>query len=137
MKLSVIVSEYRQRLQISQREFARRCGLSNSYISFIENEANPRTGRPMVPTLEQYQKIAAGMDMTVHQLFALLDEDAPVDLRPSAPVPSSDEPKNDEIRILIPGISKQPPERVERAKQAFLAMYKATFPELFEGDDDK
>jgi len=138
MKLSAIITNYRNRLQISQREFARRCGLSNSYISFIENEVNPKTGRPMVPTLEQYQKIASGMDLTVHQLFELLDDDAPVDLG-SSPVPEASKPAEDELRILIPGISKLPPERIERAKNAFLAMFKATYPELFEeeGDDDK
>ena len=44
----------------------------------------------------------------------------------------------DEIRLLIPGVSKLPPEHVERTKNAFLAMFKATYPELFEkGDDDK
>ena len=80
MKLSNIITEYRSQMQISQREFAKRCGLSNSYISFIENEYNPRTGKPIVPTLEQYQKIAAGMGLTVHQLFERLDEDSPVDL---------------------------------------------------------
>ena len=80
MKLSAIVIDYRQKTQISQREFARRCGLSNSYISFIENEYNPRTKKPITPTLEQYQKIAAGMGLTVHQLFEQLDEDSPVDL---------------------------------------------------------
>ena len=84
MKLSALISEYRSRMQISQREFSRRCGLSNTYISFIENETNPRTGRPIVPTLEQYQKIASAMDMTVHHLFELLDEDAPVDLGPAS-----------------------------------------------------
>lgn len=80
MKLSVIISDYRKQAQISQREFARRCGLSNSYISFIENEYNPRTGKPIVPTLEQYRKIATGMGLTVHQLFEQLDDDSPVDL---------------------------------------------------------
>ena len=46
---------------------------------------------------------------------------------------------DDEIRLLIPGVSKLPPEQVERTKNAFLAMFKATYPELFEkeGDDDK
>lgn len=80
MKLSVIITDYRNQAKISQREFARRCGLSNSYISFIENEYNPRTGKPITPTLEQYQKIAAGMGLSVHQLFEQLDEDSPVDL---------------------------------------------------------
>ena len=37
MKLSEIIIDYRKRMNISQREFSRRCGLSNSYISFIEN----------------------------------------------------------------------------------------------------
>lgn len=48
-----------------------------------------------------------------------------------------EQPPLDELRILIPGLSKLPPERVERTKNAFLAMFKATYPELFEGDDDK
>lgn len=90
MKLSNVITDYRKQMQISQREFARRCGLSNSYISFIENEYNPRTGKPIVPTLEQYQKIASGMGLTVHELFERLDEDSPVDLHtsdaPNAPI---------------------------------------------------
>lgn len=54
-------------------------------------------------------------------------------------VPSSIENSSsvDEIRLLIPGVSKLPPEQVERTKNAFFAMFKATYPELFEGDDDK
>lgn len=137
MKLSAVITEYRNRLQISQREFSRRCGLSNSYISFIENEMNPRTGRPIVPTIEQYQKLAAGMNMTVQQLFEMLDEDSPVDLH-ADPVPESSAPNQDEIRLLIPGLSRIPREQVERTKNAFLAMFKATYPELFDkGDDDK
>ena len=81
MKLSDLIIEYRQRMNISQREFSRRCELSNTYISFIENEKNPKTGKPIIPTLEQYKKLAEGMGITVHQLFQQLDQDAPVDLR--------------------------------------------------------
>ena len=136
MKLSAVILKYRDEMKISQREFARRCGLSNSYISFIENEVNPKTGKPMVPTLEQYQKIASGMNMTVQQLFDLLDDEAPVDLHKPAPVDSVI-PKNDEITLLIPGSSKLPPERIAFIKSAFLATLKATNPELFEGDDDQ
>ena len=82
MKLSTIISEYRDRMQISQREFARRCDLSNSYISFLEKETNPKTGKPMAPTLVQYKKLADGMNMSVQQLFEILDNDAPVGLNP-------------------------------------------------------
>lgn len=45
---------------------------------------------------------------------------------------------SDEIRLLIPGLSRIPREQVERTKNAFLAMFKATYPELFDkGDNDK
>lgn len=80
MKLSAIVTDYRRRMNISQREFARACNLSNSYISFIENESNPKTGRPIVPTLEQYGKLASAMQLTVHELFKMMDDDSPVDI---------------------------------------------------------
>lgn len=138
MKLSTIVTEYRQSMQISQREFARRCGLSNSYISFIENETNPRTGRPMVPTLEQYQKIASGMNLTVHQLFELLDKDAPVDLRTSASAPPPEEPKNDDIRLLIRGLNRLSPAQIEQAKSMMRIMF-SEYAEYFENrkEDDE
>ena len=81
MKLSEIIREYRKRNEMSQREFSRKCGLSNTYISFLENEKNPKTGRPLVPTIEQYKKLAEGMDISVQQLFETLDDDSPMDLR--------------------------------------------------------
>lgn len=81
MKLSELIRDYRKTMNISQREFSRKCNLSNTYISFLEKEMNPKTGRPLVPTLEQYHKIATGMGITVQRLFELLDDDAPVDLR--------------------------------------------------------
>lgn len=133
MKLSTILIEYRNRMQISQRELARRCDLSNSYISFIENEFNPRTGKPIVPTLEQYQKLANGMGLSVQQLFEQLDKDAPVDLHATAP----DQPVRDDIRILAQDLSKLSPEQLKQAKAVFRAMFAITNPDLFKGDDDQ
>ena len=140
MKLSQIVIDFRNKMQISQREFARRCDLSNSYISFIENEFNPRTGRPIVPTLEIYQKIASGMDMSVHQLFGMLDEDAPVDLGISSPVKDDDPLPGDEIhteeaRILAKGIDKLPKEQREQALSVIRAMF-VKYADYFEKETD-
>jgi len=97
MKLSEIIREFRISNDISQREFAKRCGLSNSYISFIERETNPTTGRPMIPTLEQYKKLSDGMGITVQQLFEQLDDDSPVSF-PAAKNPPA--MSNTEIRLL-------------------------------------
>lgn len=130
MKLSELIIDYRKRMNISQREFSRRCDLSNTYISFLEKEKNPKTGKPMVPTLEQYKKIADCMGMTVQQLFEQLDEDAPVDLGPSAQVaPVVDQvPHTPEARILAKGIDKMPPEQ----REAIINMMKGLYPGLFE-----
>lgn len=114
MKLSAIIMDYRNRMQISQREFARRCDLSNSYISFLEKEANPKTGKPMVPTIEQYKKLADGMNITLQKLFEMLDDDSPVNL--SVPIlPEPDTPLTPEARIISGGIDRMPKERREQA----------------------
>lgn len=132
MKLSEIIIDYRKRMNISQREFSRRCGLSNTYISFLENEKNPKTGKPMVPTLEIYKKLADAMEISVHHLFELLDEDAPVDLRSSAmeEIPQTD-PARPEIRLLIRGLSKLSPAQVEQATNMMRIMF-SEYADYFE-----
>ena len=77
MTLSDAIIAYRKRFDLSQRSFAEKCGLSNTYISFLENEHNPKTGKPISPTIEQYMKIAKGMDLSLQQLFESID-DSPV-----------------------------------------------------------
>ena len=132
MKLSELIIDYRQKMNISQREFSRKCDLSNTYISFIENEKNPKTGRPLIPNLEQYKKLADGMDISVQRLFELLDDDAPVDLGASSsePVPD-DQPKNDDIRLLVRGLNQLTPEQVEQAKNVMKAMF-AQYADYFD-----
>jgi len=133
LKLSEILRNYRAEHNLSQREFAKRCDLSNSYISFIENECNPKTGSPMVPTIEKYKKMADGMSITVQQLFELLDEDSPVDLSTSnqsymnlqlfADDKPPDLPVTKEARILAKGIDKLPKEQREQALSVIRAMF--------------
>ena len=136
MKLSEIIIDYRTRMNISQREFSRKCNLSNSYISFLEREINPKTGKPLVPTVEQYGKLAEGMGMTVHHLFELLDDDAPVDLRPfvqdSAGSDSSSDHviHNPEIRLLASKMDKLPKEQRDQALDVFNAMYHKFFDQM-------
>ena len=80
MKLSLLLKTYREAHEISQRELARRCGLSNSLISLMEMGVNPQTGKEMSPDLETYRKIADGLEMSVQRLFEVLGDDATVSL---------------------------------------------------------
>lgn len=51
--LGEFVTRERERLGLNQSEFARRSGLSLSYLRQIEEGENPKTGRPISPTLDK------------------------------------------------------------------------------------
>lgn len=80
MTLAELISDYRKSHNLSQRQMGMQCGLSTGYISLIEKEVNPQTGKPMVPTLTVLNKIAKGMGITIDELIATCD-DMPVDMR--------------------------------------------------------
>lgn len=79
MTLSELIIEYRNEHGISQRQMASQCKLSTGYISLIEKETNPQTGKPMVPSLAVLNKLAKGMGITLDKLLSVCD-DMPVDI---------------------------------------------------------
>ena len=79
MTLSELIIEYRNEHGISQRQMASQCRLSTGYISLIEKETNPQTGKPMVPSLTVLNKLAKGMEITLDKLLSVCD-DMPVDI---------------------------------------------------------
>lgn len=75
MKLGNFVKTYRkQHGNMSQRELAEICGLSNAIISMIEKGVNPSTDLPITPTLPTLKKLAKGMNITLDDLFDAVDE---------------------------------------------------------------
>ena len=58
---------------------------------------------------------------------------------PDASTKKEEEPKTDEIRLLIRGLNKLTPEQVEQATAVFRAMFMQTDPDLFDekGSDPK
>ena len=74
MKLSELLIKYRNDHDLSQRQFSAICGLSNGYISMIEKEINPKTGEKIKPTIQALHKMAAGMRMSLDDLFEIVDD---------------------------------------------------------------
>lgn len=74
MKLSDVIKQYRTEHSLSQRQMGAQCGLSTGYISLIEKEINPQTGKQMVPSLPVLNKISAGMGLTLDDLLAVCDD---------------------------------------------------------------
>lgn len=68
MKLAEYVLDYRERHNLSQRDFARQCGCSFQYISKLER--NEVTN----PSKKMMSKLAYGMGMDLTTLYALIDD---------------------------------------------------------------
>lgn len=79
MELRDIVAAFMRDHNLSQREFARVCGVSNSSISLLLKGSNPKTGEPIKQTIDTLKKLAAGMCMSFHEL-ALIADDIDIDL---------------------------------------------------------
>lgn len=109
MKIGEIVKDYRDKNKISQRQFAQRCGVSNGYISMLEEGKNPKTNEPIIPTLETYKKIACGMGISLNMLFSLMD-DAPITVNKS---PANEYDLTDREKKLIDLFRKVPVEKQE------------------------
>ena len=84
MTLGDLVKDYRTTHDLSQRQFASLCGLSNGYISILEKGLNPKTEKPITPTIPQLCKLAEGMGITVNDLLEKVD-DMPIDIGESSP----------------------------------------------------
>lgn len=74
MTLSEYIKNYRLENKISQRQLAADCSLSTGYISLIEKEYNPQTGKKMIPTLEVLNKLAKGMKIPLDELLSSCDD---------------------------------------------------------------
>lgn len=79
MTISELIKEYRKTHHLSQRAFAQKCGVSNGYISMLENEKNPCTGKEISLTIEKLKALADGMCVSLSYLLDVLD-DMPVDI---------------------------------------------------------
>lgn len=60
--LGELTKEYRKANRLSMRKFAESCGLSKSYMSILENNWNPTTGKEPVPSLDVILAVAKAMN---------------------------------------------------------------------------
>lgn len=80
MTLGDLIYQYRVDHHISQRAFAQRCNVSNVYISMLEKNNNPSTGKPIIPSITQLKAIASAMEYTLDEIMRMVDDDSLVSL---------------------------------------------------------
>jgi transcriptional regulator with XRE-family HTH domain len=74
MELGEIIKQYRVEHGLSQRQFSKMCGVSNTYISFLENGRNSDPEKKVAPSLTVIRDIAQGMGMNIQDLIAMADD---------------------------------------------------------------
>lgn len=90
MTLGDVIKTYRMEHSLSMDEFAKRSGLSKGYISMLEKNRNPKTGKPIIPSILTYQSVAKAMSTSVDILMKTVDKEQLVSLEQS-PAPASDD----------------------------------------------
>lgn len=75
MTLGDFIKEYREKNRYSQREFAKLTGLTNGYISMLENDRNPQSGKPIKPSISVYRSVASAVGISMGELMEVVDDD--------------------------------------------------------------
>ena len=76
MYIGDIIRQYRDEHHISLRAFAEKCnGISHGYLATLESGKNSNTGKPSTPSIDKLEAIAHGMDITVDNLFAMMNDE--------------------------------------------------------------
>lgn len=80
MTLGEFIKEYRTGHKYSMDEFAKRINMSKAYISILERNFNPSTGKAPVPSLETVRRVALATGTDFNELIAMLDGDQQISL---------------------------------------------------------
>ena len=105
MTLGEIIRQYCTEHSLSQRQFAKLCGLSHGYISILVNGRNPTTGAPAELTVGSLDRIAGAMGKTIDQVIAEAD-DMPIRLSEEIVPPSKAE--DEELWALREALRRDP-----------------------------
>ncbi len=70
--LGNIIKKYRLDNDLSLREFSKKCGLSHTYIDKLEKGVDPRSQKPVEPTLDALEKISYAIELSLDDLLTML-----------------------------------------------------------------
>ena len=75
MRIGLEIRKYRKRNNMSMETFAKKCNLSKAYIGLLESGVQPKTGKPINPSVDTVKKVAAAMGMDFDTLIRRIDDD--------------------------------------------------------------
>lgn len=87
MTLGDIIKDYRKTQHLSMDAFSEKSGISKAYISLLEKNRHPKTGKAIAPSIQCIKQAADGMNMDFNMLFSMIDGDVSLKEEPTPPVP--------------------------------------------------
>ena len=75
MTLGELIKEYRSKNNLSMDAFADKSGISKAYISLLEKNKHPKTGKPISPSIQCIKQAADAMNIDFNILFSKIDAD--------------------------------------------------------------
>ena len=73
MTLGDIIKDYRIANDLSMDAFSEKSGISKAYISLLEKNKHPKTGKPISPSIQCIKQAADGMNMDFNTLFGMME----------------------------------------------------------------
>lgn len=113
MTLGELIKQYRTKHNMNMRTFSQLSGLSRAYISMLERNLNPTTGKPIAPSIDAIKKAADAMDLEFNSVFNMIDGDIIVSSKKTSTKNSSIDSPNADMVNLTPH------------EQSILATYRA------------
>lgn len=74
MTLGDYISNYRKTHDMSMAEFAKLSGISKAYVSILEKNRQPATGKPVEPTVQTIRMVAEATGVDFNWLFSQLNQ---------------------------------------------------------------
>ena len=74
MNLGEIIKNFRDENELSMEKFAKMASVSKAYISVLEKNKRPKTGKPVTPSIPVIKNVAEAMNMSFDELFNMLED---------------------------------------------------------------
>lgn len=81
MNLGNIINQYRIEHKMSMDKFADLSGLSKGYISMLEKNQHPKTGKSITPSLETFILVSNAMGINLNELILMLDDEQTIEIK--------------------------------------------------------
>jgi transcriptional regulator with XRE-family HTH domain len=109
MTLGEYVKEYREANKMTQRDFAQISDLTPGYISMLEKNKHPRTGKPITASLKTYYAVSKATGITLDALLDMVGDDVVVSLKDDEFITS----EGDELDTKIMNLVKRLPNNLK------------------------